>query len=213
MGDSNFAGISFGYDAEKIIKEREKNMCSRWKCSKAQYTDCAVNVNYNATGNYIVTGETMDVRASFVKYWASAPPTYSLSFAGSGLPYANEAMAFENTPNKGVAQIKEGKFQFALEYPGSYYDNMQKVYVGPQVQFVFCDSAGRNLSDVHIAKLGNGIPFRTLTWPMKRDWNNGPLWYCNNNLPVRNQEQILRDSGYPAVNKEPANFWGTMPPH
>jgi len=213
MSQSNFAGISFGYDADKIFKERSNNMCSRWKCSKSQYSDCSLNVNYNSNGSYIINGISQDPRATFIKYWAAAPPTYSLSFAGSGLPYANEEMAFEKTPNQGVAQINMGKFQFALEYPNSYYDNMGKTYIEPQVQFQFCDQQGRNLGDVHVAKLGNGIPFRTLTWPQKRDWNVGPLFYCNNNLPVRNQEQILRDSGYPAINKEPPNFWGLMPPH
>lgn len=212
-GQSNFAGISFGIDADKIYKERSENMCSRWKCSQAQFTDCSININYNGLGNFIIQGQTLNLAASFVKFWAASPPTYSLSFAGSGLPYGNEEMAFEKTPNQGVAPIKMGNFQFALEYPASYYDHMLKDYVPPQVKFVFCDASGNNMGDTHVANLGNGIPFRSLTWPKKRDWNIGPMFYCNNNLPVRNQEQILRDSGYPAVNKEPDNFWGLMPPH
>ena len=32
-------------------------------------------------------------------------------------------------------------------------------------------------------------------------------------LPMRTQEQILRDSGYPENNKMPANFWGKAVPH
>jgi hypothetical protein len=213
MSESNFAGISFGYDADKIFKERNQNMCTRWKCSKAQYTDCSVNVNYNTQGNFVIQGQTNVTGALFVKFWAASPPTWSLSFAGSGLPYANEEMAFEKTPNQGVAQVVNGNFQFALEYPNAYYDNMVKDYIPPQVQFVFCDANGNNIGEIHVAKLGNGIPFRTLTWPQKRDWNIGPMFYCNNNLPVRTQEQILRDSGYPAINKEPPNFWGLIPPH
>jgi len=39
------------------------------------------------------------------------------------------------------------------------------------------------------------------------------MFYCNNNLPVRTQYQILVDSAYPTVNNVPKNFWGTMPPH
>ena len=31
-------------------------------------------------------------------------------------------------------------------------------------------------------------------------------------LPVRSQEQILRDSAYPKKNKMPKNFWGLTPP-
>jgi len=212
MSQTNFAGISFGYDSDKIFKERDETMCSRWKCSNAIYTDCALDIKYNANGNFIIDGMT-NGKGVFVKYWAANPPTYSLSFAGSGLPYPNEEIAFEKTPNQGVAKIENGNFQFALEYPNSYYDEMLKVLIPPQVQFVFCDKDGKTMSDIHAAKLGNGIPFRSLTWPQKRNWNIGPMFYCNNNLPVRNQEQILRSSGYPAVNKEPDNFWGWMPPH
>jgi len=210
MSNHNFAGVSFGYDADKIFKERNETMCNRWQCSNAQFTDCNIKIHYNSQGNYMITGRA---NAAFVKYWAAAPPTYSLSFAGSALPYANEAMAMEKTPNQGVAEVKGGEFRFALEYPNSYYDEMLRKYIPPQVKFVLCNSNGQNISDVHVANLGNGVPFRTLVETKKRNWNNGPLFYCNNNLPVRNQYQILLSSGYPAVNKEPDNFWGQMPPH
>ena len=213
MSQTNFAGISFGYDADKVFKEKDEKMCSRWKCSKAQFTDCILDIKFNSNGNFIIDGSSNQMGASHIKYWAASPPTYSLSFAGSGLPYPNQEVAFEKTPNKGIAKIEGGKFQFALEYPNSYYDNMLKVYVDPQVQFIFTDNNGQNIGEVHAANLGKGIPFRSLTWPMKRDWNVGPMFYCNNNLPVRTQEQILRASGYPPVNREPDNFWGTMPPH
>ena len=33
-----------------------------------------------------------------------------------------------------------------------------------------------------------------------------------NKLPVRTQEQILRDSSYPCINKMPDNFWGLAVP-
>ncbi len=212
MSQTNFAGISFGYDADKIFKYRDENMCMRWKCSSAEYEDCGLNIKYNANGDFIIDGST-NVNADFVKYWAASPPTFILSFAGSGLPYPNEEVAFEKTPNQGVAKIENGNFRFALEYPNSYYDNMLKDYVPPQVQFAFVNRDGKNIGEVHVAHLGKGIPFRSLTWPQKRDWNIGPMFYCNNNLPVRTQEQILRASGYPSINKEPANFWGSMPPH
>jgi hypothetical protein len=75
------------------------------------------------------------------------------------------------------------------------------------------DENRENRGDVYVANLGDGIPFRSLVDTKKRDWNSGPLFYCNNNLPVRSQYQILLDSGYPAVNKVPDNFWGLMPPH
>ena len=50
---------------------------------------------------------------------------------------------------------------------------------------------------------------------INRDYtlNNCINLYCNSNqLPVRGQEQVLRDGGYPEVNKMPDNFWGLKPP-
>ena len=212
MSNNNFAGISFGYDADKIFKERDETMCSRWKVSKVQYKDTVVNIHYNSEGNFIVEGKA-PMGVEFVKYWAASPPTYSLSFSGSGLPYPNEELAMEKTPNQGVAEVKNGFFQFPLDYPNSYYDQVLRKYVPPQVKFMYVDRNGENRSDVYIANLGDGIPFRSLVDTKKRNWNAGPLFYCNNNLPVRSQYQILLDSGYPAVNKVPENFWGLMPPH
>jgi hypothetical protein len=212
MSNNNFAGISFGYDADKIFKERNETMCSRWNVSQVQFKDATVNIHYNSEGNFIVEGN-VPKNVEFVKYWAASPPTYSLSFSGSGLPYPNEDVALEKTPNQGVAEVKNGIFQFPLEYPNSYYDQFLRKYVPPQVKFCYVDCDGNDTSDVYVANLGNGIPFRSLVDTKKRDWNAGPLFYCNNNLPVRTQYQILLDSGYPPVNKVPDNFWGLMPPH
>ena len=210
MSNNNFAGISFGYDADKIFKERDDTMCSQFKENFVRFSDTDLNVRNNAYGNYIVHGETSETH-QFVKFWAANPPTYSLSYAGSGLPYQNPEMAFENTPNQGVAKVVNGKFQFALEYPNSYYIDMGKTLIPPQLKFVYCDASGKDVGNVHTLNLGNGIPFRTDTWTPKRDWNKGPMFFCNNNLPVRTQYQILLDSAYPSVNQEPSNFWGLKP--
>ena len=212
MSNNNFAGISFGYDADKIFKERDAMMCSRWKVSRVNFRDTTVNIHYNSDGNFIIEGKA-PMNVELVKYWASSPPTYSLSFSGSGLPYPNEEVAMEKSPNQGVAEVKHGGFQFPLEYPNSYYDQSLRKVVPPQVKFCYVDQNGENRGDVYVANLGDGIPYRSLVDTKKRDWNSGPLFYCNNNLPVRSQYQILVDSGYPAVNKVPDNFWGLMPPH
>ena len=67
----------------------------------------------------------------------------------------------------------------------------------------------------HTIQIDEGIPFRTLTYPSPPSQNprTSPMFYhCHRNqLPIRGQETILRDSGYPEVNEMPSNFWGLKP--
>ena len=196
------------------------DMCNKWNSVEKDIGPCKVKIFGNPYGNIVVTGQMKDIleRISitndiYVKYWAANKPNYGLSYAGSGLPFPNEHIAFQDTDNSGVTEVKGGSFTFNIHYPNSYYKNMGKVYVEPQVKVQFCSKNNVNLTGVHVITLGNGIPFRSLTWPRKRNWYSGPMFYCNINLPVRTQAQILKASAYPCVNKEPTNFWGTMPPH
>ena len=220
MSDNAFAGISTGLDTEDIFKYRDEHMCEKWTSVEKDIGPCKVEIYGNPYGNVFINGNMKDILKEinlkndvFVKYWAANKPTYSCSYAGSGLPFPNEFVAFQNQDNSGVVKSKNGSFHFKLHYPNSYYKHMGKVYVEPQVKLQFCSEDNVNLTGVHVVTLGNGIPFRSLTFPRKRDWLKGPMFYCNNNLPVRTQAQILKDSAYPCVNKEPANFWGLMPPH
>ncbi len=68
----------------------------------------------------------------------------------------------------------------------------------------------------HTIQIDEGVPFRTLTYPAPPSNNprDSPMfYYCSKNkLPVRTQEQVLLDSGYPEVNDMPNNFWGLKPP-
>ena len=85
------------------------------------------------------------------------------------------------------------------------------VVVPPQVNIKFVDENQLDISKVYSIKLGNCVPFRSQSWSKKRNWDDGPMFYSNPNLPVRTQEQILIDSAYPCTNQEPENFWGLTP--
>jgi hypothetical protein len=71
-------------------------------------------------------------------------------------------------------------------------------------------------NEFHTIQIDEGIPFRTLTHPSPPSKNprDSPMfYYCGvNKLPIRNQEQVLRDGGFPEVNKMPNDFWGLKPP-
>ncbi len=217
--DLSFAGIDFGYDSDEVFKKRDEQMCSLWKNTDKEFELCSLKIMNNPYGSYIVKGKLKGALSQlalsqdvYLKFWAANKPTYILSYAGSGLPYPNEEIAFQDTNNIGAVKTIGNEFTFNLEYPNSYYKHLGKKYVPPQVKFMFCDGKNKGMSKVYTINLGNGIPFRSLTWNKRRDWNNGPLFYCNENLPIRTQEDILRQSGYPCRNREPSNFWGMKPP-
>jgi len=216
MSDNSFAGINFqDPESKKIFKNHSEQMCSSYKIKCD--SDFTVNIKVDSKQNnnqYVITGKVSGgnlMSKLFVKYSASNPPTYNSNFSGSGLPYPNEYVAFENTPNKGVVEVVNGNFTIKIKYPNSYYDNMGTIYVPPQIKLLLVNDKNKELGNAIVVKLGDGIPFRTLTWPVQRNWNKGALFYNNTNLPVRTQYQILLDSAYPSVNKMPNNFWGLRP--
>ena len=220
MANNSFAGISFGYDSQDVFDYREENACDRWNTSFKEIEPMSLVINKNNVGSYVINGTLKGTLSklgqsdnTYLKYWAANSPNYNASYAGSGLPFSNEEIAFDDTNNLGIVKITNGEFSLQLHYPNSYYKNMGKVYVPPQVKMRVITKDGEKVSEIYKINLGDGIPFRTLTWPRKRNWDNGPMFYCNNNLPVRTQAQILIDSRYPTTNMEPNNYWGLVPPN
>ena len=217
--DNAFAGISFGEDNEKVINYRNDNMCSKWESCYKNFEPMNVILMKSDNGDYIVSGKLKNnlikyanQQNVFVKYWASNSPNYRTSFSGSGLPFPNEEVAFQESDNIGMVKLNNDSFIIKIHYPNSYYINMGTKLIPPQIKLRLVDSKDEPLSEVYKINLGNSIPFRSLSWNPQRDWNKGPLFFCNPNLPIRTQEQILRDSAYPSKNVQPENFWGLKPP-
>ena len=179
---------------------------------------CNTMVEHQQNGNILVKGDLKITKPNVkIVYWAANPPEFNNSFSGSGLPFYSPDHAFSNMINAGSINADVYSFSFKLFYPNSYYTGLGSVYVPPQVYIKICDPDVN--SNVQVVNLGNGIPFRTLTYPSppSKNHRNTPLFYTNKKLTVRSQEQILRDSAYPVFNiKPPAtpdNFWGLKPPN
>jgi len=176
---------------------------------------CKGVIEDSGNGEYVITGKTSAPDGSMVLFWAANPPNYNTSYSGSGLPFPNPDIAFNNTPNRGAVKVTGGHFKFFIRYPSSFYASLGTLYISPHVYYKVCDNTG-NESKVYSEKIGEGIPFRTLTYPPppstapRRDVN---FYAGRDNLPVRTQEQILRDSGYPSKNMYPNNFWGLAVPN
>ena len=185
-------------------------MCDKWLHKYYNNNlSCEGIVINSGEGEYTVKGKVNSKTINpTVLFWAAAPPLKTASYTGSGIPYANPNMAFENTPNKGAVVAKNREFSFKIRFPNSYYTRLGTVYNKPHVTIKVCEP---NCSGkVQKIELGDGIPFRMLTWPKLR---SSCLFYKSlQTLPVRSQEQILRDSAYPKKNKMPKNFWGLTPP-
>ena len=188
-------------------------MCD-WKSDYSKQFTCDGMVVDSGDGEYVVKGQIKEIGDANIMWWAPAPPTYTTSYTGSGLPYPNPDVAYDNTPNRGMIKANNGNFEFRVRYPNSYYMGLGTVNNEPVCHVKICGEDTDN--KIHTVKLGNGIPFRMLTYPplsLSGRGRSSCMFYAGRDeLPVRTQEQICRDSGYPEENIMPKNFWGLKPP-
>ena len=171
---------------------------------------CEGTIETTPGGDTIVKGFiTNSVASPTIVYWAANPPTYNNSYSGSGLPYSTAKQAYDNTLNQGAINSPDGSFCIKIKYPNSYYIHLGTVYVPPHLNMMV-----KETGKTYKIPLGEGVPFRMLTYPSLPEAPRcAPGFYYRNRLPVRSQEQVLRDSGYPAKNIMPRNFWGLTVPH
>jgi hypothetical protein len=152
------------------------------------------------------------VSSETVSYIASAPPDFRATFTGSGLPFHTQRQAFDRTPNKGALKLGNGNsFVVKLKYPNSYYAGLGTVLIPPTLYVYYDTVDGGRVATIPVSK---GIPYRMLTYPGQTTApRKDAMFYAGGwEMPVRSQEQIIRDSAYPSVNAMPANFWGGKPP-
>ena len=177
---------------------------------------CEGIIENTGDGNIEITGKLkIGSEKAKVVYWAANPADMNISFSGSGLPFPSPEIAFQNTKNVGSVMTEGGVFKIKLYYPSAYYVALGSLYVPPHIHLKICKEGYDKYFSI---KIGAGIPYRTLTHPAPPSLNprTDPLFYVNENLTVRSQEKILRDSGYPEYNtippEIPSNFWGKRPP-
>jgi len=168
--------------------------------------------NENKEYDLIITGVVNEVvDDDKLHFIAAAPADHRYSFHGSGLPFANPSQAFLHSQNKGTVEVGvDGTFIIKLRHPNSYYVDLGNKLIPPTLTIKYHTSGERRVIDVQVA---NQIPYRLLNHPRSNTYiRDSPMFYKDTEkLPVRTQEQILRDSGYPVKNKIPENFWGLKP--
>ncbi|MHB1952482.1 MAG: hypothetical protein ACYCOU_01940 [Sulfobacillus sp.] len=100
------------------------------------------SVNFRQRGKRVVVTGKSTKGTYGMRYLAACPPDARVSRSGSNLPFANPDMAFEATPNVGVAPCgEEGDFEFSISYPNSYYRNGTLV---PPTVFLQSDLPGNH---------------------------------------------------------------------
>ena len=214
--DNQFAGISFGYDANKVYKYRNAHRCKLVN-GVLYYSSPNVHARVRRSGEKTHVDARILHRLSsihtHIKWWSPNASTLTGSYAGAGMPFPNEEIAYDNTPNKGITLLNGLTFGVDLQFPNSYYTHLGKKYVPPQLKYQMCDYLGNNCSPIYTIKLGEGTPFRYQSFPPQRNWNIGPMFYCNPNTVVTTQAKILKANAYPKDGVQPPNFWGTLSPN
>ncbi len=176
---------------------------------------------YHNRYDITVKGEIQNtVNGGIIHYEAPNPIDRLSSFSGSGLPFVNYQQAFDNTPNRGNIELSTNNyFSIDILMPNSYYVGLGTVLIPPSLFIKYHN--GEKQVTVPI-KVNQAVPYRSLTYPISLEHasRKNSLFYSGMwDLPVRTQEQILRDSGYPETfNRQPqhksipVNFWGAKPP-
>ncbi len=174
---------------------------------------CNGRIEYMGRTDIKIVGKLEDsVSDKRIFYIAASPADHRSTYTGSGLPFANQVQAFESTPNIGVVELSsDNTFEIELMTPNSYIVGLGSVVVPPTLYLEYLDGE-RKVRRVQI-KVSNGIPYRTMTYPMvPRPRSSVDFYDTQFYLPVRSQEQILLDSAYPRTNQMPDSHWGAKPP-
>jgi hypothetical protein len=173
---------------------------------------CSGEIKEGKNNDIVIRGRVQELlQDNSIYYIAASPPDYRATYTGSGLPFANETQAFDNTPNLGKAYVNNGVFEFSIMYPNSYMRGLGSIQIPPTVFFEYKNMAGETKS--FSVKISEGLPYRSLTYPYENCPRKDATFYSVHHcLPIRkNQEAILRDSQYPSTNIMPKNHWGLKP--
>lgn len=115
-------------------------------------------ITYNKlTDTYTLNGRL--TKYSTIEYLSSSPIGRNQSLEGSGLPFHNYQIAYDNTPNQGtISPSSDGSFTIKLKHPNSYYINLGKVLLKPHIHLSLT-----SLNTIVTLVIDNNLPYRSLT--------------------------------------------------
>jgi hypothetical protein len=118
---------------------------------------------------------------------AANPIDRMSNYSGSGLPFPNYEIAFENTPN--IHKVEDsGIFDITFKYPNSFYmpDGINKIK--PSVYFIFTDNNNNSFRIQY--ELHDLFALRTL---VNRESRKNPEFYGAKDyiLPIDTAEKVM----------------------
>lgn len=144
-----------------------------------------------------------------VEWAAAAPVTRGISFAGSGQPYPNKEIAFQNTPNRGSFETTDGSFIIQMkDIPAGYYSGLGSIYVPPLVEFIVKSVASPQKVATAVLWINDtAAPYRWLGGSpatsrpepnTEKSTGRAMYYFGREELPLfENQETLLRARAYP----------------
>lgn len=119
---------------------------------------------------------------------AANPIDRMTNYSGSGLPFPNYEIAFENTPN--IHKVdSSGTFNISFKYPNSFYmpDGINKII--PSIYFVITDASNNSFRIQY--ELHDIVALRTL---VNRSSRKNPEFYAAKDyiLPIDTAENVMR---------------------
>lgn len=115
---------------------------------------------------------------------APCPIDTMQNYAGSGLPFPNEQIAYENTPNK--YKITSNNYNTKFIYPNSYYLEDGKTLVPPTI----CLVVDGKIKEKY--ECPNILPLKTLSYRENR-YKNREHYYGSRDfiLPIDTAEKVM----------------------
>jgi hypothetical protein len=168
---------------------------------------CIVNGNRRTVN---LNGNINDTIKGPIYYLAAA--TAGKNVYSDGLPFPNKEIAFSKTSNRGeIITGKGGSFNITMKTPNSYYLNEKtdNNMISPEVMLKYNNGKEEKVIRVKVAE---PIPFRYQHYPPAREDIQYSFYKDGWTMPVRTQEQIIRDAEYPPTNTPYSNYWGLKPP-
>lgn len=155
-----------------------------------------VSGNITFKDNKVLIKGTVKINSKDITIVAANPPDKLGNYSGTGLPFPNVDIAFENSKN--FHKINGNSFDVNFDYPNSYYNfsnNGEKVK--PTIYFI-----NNNDNDNVIVELPDNCNLKTL---VNRNNYHNPAFYDSKNyvLPVATAEKSMYNyANYKIVNNK-----------